>query len=469
MNQHINSIVKLYESKFNAKPNRVEVLPASGSPRIYYRIFIVGSNSLIGAFNNDVDENRAFFYLSRHFFEKGLNVPDVIAISSCEKYYLQTDLGSESLFNLITKGNVDSNLDFLLESAVKQLAKIQVIGFDGLDSTKCFPIPSFDRRSVMWDLNYFKYNFLKPSGLTFSEVKLEDEFNRLADILLDEDLNYFHYRDFQSRNIMVKDNQLYFIDYQGGRLGPCLYDLASFLYQAKAGFSSEQRNRLFNIYLNELTQYRKVDVEHLKDVFPFMVMFRILQTLGAYGFRGFFEKKTHFIQSIPNAIGNYLELANSTRVGEFNYITSLLKEYSILIAKDEAEESKGLTVSITSFSFKKGYPEIHPDHGGGFIFDCRFLPNPGRIDKYKPLNGLDNEVADYLNVFDEVSVFNNRAFDMVSSAIDNYIARDFKYLSVAFGCTGGQHRSVYCTNLLAKKLSERYNVNIVVKHREINR
>ncbi|HPV56391.1 MAG TPA: RNase adapter RapZ, partial [Tenuifilaceae bacterium] len=337
------------------------------------------------------------------------------------------------------------------------------------DSSKCFPIPSFDKRSVMWDLNYFKYNFLKPSGLTFSEVKLEDEFNRLADILLAEDLNYFHYRDFQSRNIMVKDNQLYFIDFQGGRLGPCLYDLASFLYQAKAGFSSELRQKLFHVYIDELAIHRRIDTEHLKSIFPFMVMFRIVQTLGAYGFRGFFEKKTHFIQSIPNAVTNYLDLAGTTRVGEFGYIASLLKEYSNLIANDNVDEPEGLTVSITSFSFKKGYPEIHPEHGGGFIFDCRFLPNPGRIDRYKPLTGFDKDVADYLSEIEEVDVFNNRVFDIVSSAIDNYIERDFKHLAIAFGCTGGQHRSVYCTNLLGKKLSEHYNVNIVVKHREINR
>ncbi|MGE0079472.1 MAG: RNase adapter RapZ [Bacteroidales bacterium] len=467
MNQHIDSIVQLYESKFKVKPNRVEVLPASGSPRIYFRLYN-DNNSLIGAFNNDIDENRAFFYLSKHFSEKKLNVPEVVAISSSEKYYLQTDLGAVSLFDIITKGNETSNLDLLLENAVKQLAKIQVTGFEGLDSSKCFPIPSFDRRSVMWDLNYFKYNFLKPSGLIFSEVKLEDEFTRLADILLAEDMNYFHYRDFQSRNIMVKDNQLYFIDFQGGRLGPCLYDVASFLYQAKAGFSSELRSKLFNTYLNELAQYRRVDVEHLKDVFPFMVMFRIVQTLGAYGFRGFFEKKTHFIQSIPNAISNYLELANSTRVSEFGYITTLLKEYSDSISKDEVVEYEGLTVNLTSFSFKKGYPDIHPEHGGGFIFDCRFLPNPGRINKYKALTGLDREVADYLNDSDEVDVFNQRVLEMVSSAINNYLERNFKHLSISFGCTGGQHRSVYCTNLLAKKLSALYNVNIIVKHRELN-
>lgn len=466
MNQHINSIFQLYESNFKIKPDRVEVLPASGSPRIYFRLHRAG-DSLIGAFNNDVDENRAFFYLSKHFSVKNLNVPEVVAVSSCEKYYLQTDLGSVSLFDLISKG--DSNLDGMLEKAVRQLVHFQVKGFEGLDSSKCFPIPSFDRRSVMWDLNYFKYNFLKPSGLTFSEVKLEDEFNRLADILLAEDTNYFHYRDFQSRNVMVKDNQLYFIDFQGGRLGPCLYDLASFLYQAKAGFSSELRARLFNGYIDELAKYRTIDAAHLRDVYPFVVMFRILQTLGAYGFRGFFEKKTHFIQSIPGAVANYLDLANSTLVGEFGYIASLLNEYNKQITTDGIEEYDGLTVSLTSFSFKKGYPEIHPNHGGGFIFDCRFLPNPGRIEMYKSLTGLDMAVADYLSNCDEVVEFNQRVLALVSSAINNYLERNFKHLSIAFGCTGGQHRSVFCTNLLAKKLSERYNVNINVKHREINR
>lgn len=464
----MKSIVQLFESKFKVKPDRVETLPASGSSRIYFRLY-KDSDSLIGALNEDLEENRAFFYLSKHFLNKKLNVPEVVAISSCEKYYLQTDLGSVSLFDLITKNSISSNFDDLLERTVRQLVHFQVKGFEGLDSSKCFPIPSFDRRSIMWDLNYFKYNFLKPSGLTFSEVKLEDEFNRLADILLAEDLNYFHYRDFQSRNIMVKDNQLYFIDFQGGRIGPCLYDLASFLYQAKAGFSPELRQKLFNVYIDELTIYRRIDTEHLRSIFPFMVMFRIVQTLGAYGFRGFFEKKTHFIQSIPNAVANYLDLVGTTRVGEFGYIASLLKEYRNLIAEDSVDEPEGLTVSITSFSFKKGYPEIHPEHGGGFIFDCRFLPNPGRIDRYKPLTGFDKDVADYLNEIEEVEVFNNRVFDIVSSAIDNYIERDFKHLAIAFGCTGGQHRSVYCTNLLAKKLSEHYNVNIVVKHREINR
>ncbi|MCB8964474.1 MAG: phosphotransferase [Bacteroidales bacterium] len=464
MNQHINTLSQLFATVFNVKPDRVEVLPASGSSRIYFRLYGSGTSS-IGVFNNDVDENRAFIYLSKHFANNKMNVPEVVAISSCEKYYLQTDLGSVSLFDLISKS--DPSLDGLLEQAVRQLVQFQVKGADGLDSSKCFPIPSFDRRSVMWDLNYFKYNFLKPSGIFFSEVKLEDEFNRLADILLAEDLNFFHYRDFQSRNIMVKDSQLFFIDFQGGRLGPCLYDVASFLYQAKAGFSPELRAKLFNVYINELATLRQIDAVHLRRIFPFMVMFRIVQTLGAYGFRGFFEKKAHFMQSIPNAIINYLELAESFSVDEFSYITSLLKEYRLLIPKNDVDEPDGLTISITSFSLKKGYPDIHPSHGGGFVFDCRFLPNPGRIDRYKSLTGLDSEVVDYLDEIEEVAVFNNRVFDIVSSAIDNYIQRDFKYLAVAFGCTGGQHRSVYCTNLLARKLSQRYNVNMVVKHREL--
>lgn len=468
MNQHIEKLSILYKSVYKENPDQFDMLPQSGSSRIYYRLGHNG-NSVVGAFNADVEENRAFIYLSNHFSAKNLNVPKVIAISPCETYYIQTDLGSVSLYDIIAVPNNNFTLEQILTNTIKQLVHFQVKGSEGLDPTKCFPIPKFDRNSVMWDLNYFKYCFLKPSSLTINEVKLEAEFNHLADILLAEDSNFFHYRDFQSRNILVKNSELFFIDFQGGRLGPCLYDIASFLYQAKAGFSNELREKLFNSYLDELEIHRSINRNHLKDVFPYMVLFRILQTLGAYGFRGFLEKKTHFIQSIPFAINNFLELSKTTNTKKFIYINELLQTYSSNFSKLNIADnsSDGLTVSITSFSFKKGYPDIHPEHGGGFVFDCRSLPNPGRIDKYKLLTGFDKEVAEYLNKIQEVAEFNKKALDMVSSAIDNYNQRNFKFLSVAFGCTGGQHRSVYCANLLSEKLSERFNVNIMVNHREI--
>lgn len=468
MDKHIERISELHRDKFTVNPTRVIALPQSGSPRTYFRLLHQNS-STIGAYNVNIQENRAFFYLSNHFLSKGLNVPEVLAISNDEKYYLQSDLGSVTLFDTIAQQGLSLNTETILRNTVAQLALFQAKGAEGLDASRCFPVPFFDRRSVMWDLNYFKYCFLKPTGLPVDEVRLENEFNLLADILLAEDLTYFHYRDFQSRNIMLSNNALYFIDFQGGRLGPCLYDMASFLYQAKINLPPGLRENLFNFYIDELSKYRNINRNHSVKVFPVMVMFRILQTLGAYGLRGLFEKKSHFVQSIPMAVNNLVELMELPQLKDFSYIPEILKSYTT--ANQDLSKaighSEGLTVDISSFSFKNGYPNTHPEHGGGFVFDCRLLPNPGRIDKYKALTGLDAEVIRYLDENPDVQEFCQKTLDIVASAVNNYRQRGFRYISVAYGCTGGQHRSVYCANYLGKKLSALYGVNITVNHREL--
>jgi aminoglycoside/choline kinase family phosphotransferase len=471
---HIKALSTLYLSAFKQEPNSVVKLPQSGSNRIYFRI--QGSNgSVIGAYNADVKENHAFFALTNHFSKKGLNVPNLVATSENQLYYLISDLGDITLYTLLSACHLRDSVysDTMMnhfKKSLSHLVKFQTEGTDGLDYSCCYPKQIFDRRSVMWDFNYFKYSFLKPAGVIFDEDKLEDDFESFANYLLDDDMDYFQYRDFQSRNIMVKDDELYFIDYQGGRRGPCLYDVASFIYQAKAAIPQIQRDILFEHYLETLTAKKDVDILKLRQRYPAFVLFRIVQTLGAYGFRGYFEHKTHFIQSIPHAIENLDKILklNFDHI-KINYFLSVLTQL-VAINKTKNEQTgsfEGLTIDITSFSLKNGYPELNIEHGGGFIFDCRSLQNPGRLIKYKSLTGLDAPVVEYLNERNEVDIFMNNAYELILNATNNYVSRGFKYLSVGFGCTGGQHRSVYCAARLAKMLEGIPGVKIKLSHREL--
>ncbi|NVO11183.1 MAG: phosphotransferase [Bacteroidales bacterium] len=474
-NEHIKVLTNLYSGLYKHQPDEIVSLPKSGSSRQYFRL--TGSNnSVIGAYNADVNENVAFFSLSRHFLSKGLNVPNLLSISENQQYYLISDLGDTTLYSSLSchLANSEYNEKMMgyFKSSLSHLVRFQIDGADGLDFSKCYPKQIFDRRSVMWDFNYFKYSFLKPTGVIFDEEKLEDDFESFANYLLDDEMVYFHYRDFQSRNIMVKDNELFFIDYQGGRKGPCLYDVASFLYQAKASIPQSQKDLLFDFYLAELSSKKKVDVNLLKKRFPAFVLFRVIQTLGAYGYRGYFEGKAHFLQSIPPAIENIAQILKSDFSDlNINYLSGILHEvveiYRLRFEQTELQE--GLTIDITSFSLKNGYPTPNVEHGGGFIFDCRALQNPGRLAKYKELTGLDSPVAEYLKARPEVDIFMNNAYELIRNAVENYTQRGFKYISVGFGCTGGQHRSVYCANRLADMLKDFPKVNIRVSHRELNR
>jgi len=473
--EHSKVLSSLYLGLFKHEPSSIKPLPRSGSSRVYFRIEGEGE-SVIGAFNGDINENRAFFALTQHFRSKGLSVPKLLATSTDQQYYLISDLGDTTLYSKLLTCHLPNSeykepMMNNLRLSLAQLVRFQTEGSVGLDFNGCYPKQVFDRRSVMWDFNYFKYSFLKPVGAIFDEDKLEDDFETFTEYLLDDEMDCFQYRDFQSRNIMVKGDELFFIDYQGGRRGPYLYDVASLLYQAKAAIPQSQRDTLFNYYLETLNTKKEINPIRMKERFPAFVLFRIIQTLGAYGYRGYFEGKPHFIQSIPLALDNLNQLLKA-KFPDINikYLTAVLEDV-IRSFKSKIEQTPlfdGLTIDITSFSLKNGYPKLNLEHGGGFIFDCRSLQNPGRLAKYMSLTGLDAPVAEYLNAKPEVDIFMGKAYELILNATNNYLSRGFKYLSVGFGCTGGQHRSVYCADRMTKMLEGIPGVKINITHRELN-
>lgn len=459
--KQLNELYRRYTGK---DAEQVKLLTPAGSSRKYYRLSGGdGEVSLIGVAGTDCKENEAFIYLSRHFYEKGLPVPRVLAVSDDGMCYLESDLGDVSLFAL--KGD-----EGLLEKAVRMLARFHYEGSDGMDYTKCFPVDAFDRQSVMWDLNYFKYSFLNTSGISYSEPRLEADMVRLAEDVdrVTRDESRFMLRDFQSRNVMVKDGEVYFIDYQGGRRGPSAYDLASFLWQAKAGFSHELRERLIEVYADEARRYDDVDAEMLKQQVRSMALIRTLQVLGAYGLRGRFERKPHFLQSIPLALGNLRSLLDEG-IGDYPYLNEMLPRLieagkGIGVGDDGFE---GLTVRVSSFSFKKGIPEDPSGNGGGYVFDCRAMDNPGRYEEYRSLTGLDREVIEFLEAKGEIGRFLDSCHSLVDAAVGNYLNRGFNSLMVSYGCTGGQHRSVYSAQHTAEHIKERFpQVRVLLCHRE---
>jgi len=472
MDKNVTSQLELlFKELTGNSADSINPIPQSGSDRQYFRLKKEGK-SVIGAFNPDVEENRTFFYLTRHFFSKQFPVAEILKISNDEKYYLLTDLGDITLFNQIVCTRWDSESSAKTISSLKKslqlLARLQVEGAKGLNFSKCFPKSEFDLQSVMWDFNYFKYCFLKPSGIRFNEATLEEDFASFSQILLSQKMDFFHYRDFQSRNIMLVNDEPYLIDYQGGRKGPLLYDVASFLYQAKANFPQQVKNELLDFYIESVKAITPVDTEKLKSQFPAFALFRVMQTLGAYGYRGFFERRSHFIQSIPLAASNLKHLLKNIHF-TLPHLNPLLLEISekFGLQAEQKDEFDGLTVEITSFSFKNGYPTGHPEHGGGFVFDCRALPNPGRLLKYKNLTGLDEPVADFLEKHNEIERFFTKVYELVDESVIVYSSREFKHISVAFGCTGGQHRSVYMANRLAEGLKKNNKIRVQVAHREL--
>ncbi len=459
--KQLNELYRRYTGK---DAEQVKLLTPAGSSRKYYRLSGGdGEVSLIGVAGTDCKENEAFIYLSRHFYEKGLPVPRVLAVSDDGMCYLESDLGDVSLFAL--KGD-----EGLLEKAVRMLARFHYEGSDGMDYTKCFPVDAFDRQSVMWDLNYFKYSFLNTSGISYSEPRLEADMVRLAEDVdrVTRNESRFMLRDFQSRNVMVKDGEVYFIDYQGGRRGPSAYDLASFLWQAKAGFSHELRERLIEVYADEARRYDDVDAEMLKQQVRSMALIRTLQVMGAYGLRGRFERKPHFLQSIPLALGNLRSLLDEG-IGDYPYLNEMLPRLieagkGIGVSDDGFE---GLTVRVSSFSFKKGIPEDPSGNGGGYVFDCRAMDNPGRYEEYRSLTGLDREVIEFLEAKGEIGRFLDSCHSLVDAAVGNYLNRGFNSLMVSYGCTGGQHRSVYSAQQTAEHIQERFpQVRVLLCHRE---
>lgn len=460
---------ELYNRVVGVEPESVTEMPSSGSNRRYFRL--AGERTLIGVVGTCKEENEAFLYMDKHFRAKGLPVPEVYACSDDRMSYVQEDLGDTLLFNAIEKGRKTSVFSDeekrLLTKTIRLLPDIQFAGADGMDFSYCYPASEFDSRSIMWDLNYFKYCFLKATGLEFLEDKLEDDFQKMADVLLRSSSATFMYRDFQSRNVMIKDGQPWFIDFQGGRKGPFYYDVASFLWQAKANLPDSLRKELVKEYIAALRKYQPVDEAYFYAQLRHFVLFRTLQVLGAYGFRGYFEKKPHFIQSVPFAIENLRNLLKEP-YPEYPYLSKVLKDLVNMKQFSDDLQKRMLTVRVMSFAYKKGIPNDATGNGGGFVFDCRAVNNPGKYERYKPFTGLDEPVVKFLEEDGEIIEFLKHVYALVDASVKRYVERGFTNLMVCFGCTGGQHRSVYCAQHLAEHINEQFNVKVELVHREQN-
>src|ERR1700758_3601261 len=467
---------KLFEQHFHAPVEQVQAVQGElgGSGRKIIRLTGKGI-SAIGILYGVREENVAFLEFSRHFAKHGLPVPEIYGEDLDHGAYLEEDLGDVSLFDLLRKNRKGDNIAPQVVEAYRKviaiLPRFQIEAGRDLNYKVCYPRGSFDRQSIAWDLNYFKYYFLRLAGIAFSEQALEDDFKRLTKFLLSAGRDYFLYRDFQSRNIMLLNSQPYFLDYQGGRKGALQYDVASLLYDAKADLPPELRQQLLEHYLNALRGYVDLKREAFMQHYYAYVYIRIMQALGAYGFRGFYERKVHFLQSVPYALKNLrwllhnvtLPIALPTLTGAFHSMLASEKLQGL------ASDADNLVVRIFSFSFHRGLPKDESGNGGGFVFDGRSLPNPGREERFKPLTGRDQPVIDYLNQQESVHQFLASVISFVDASVSNYQRRGFKNLMVSFGCTGGQHRSVYLAEQVAKRLQGRNGLEVVLRHRELEK
>lgn len=454
---------ELYEKKFGVSPTSIERLTPAGSNRQYFRL--VGRPTVVGVIGCSKDENEAFIYLSRHFHDKGLPVPEVFAVGDDSISYLQEDLGDRSLFD--ERYSIE-----LLKKTVALLPDFQYKGAEGLDFSKCYPVSDFDSQAILWDLNYFKYCFLNTSGITYSEPRLEEDFRKMAVRLSANPSGTFMYRDFQSRNVMIKDDQPYFIDFQGGRRGPAEYDVVSFVTQARAAFPEAIREELIETYIRSASRYVDIEPDEFRSRFREFSLLRNLQVLGAYGFRGKFERKPHFLKSIPLAISNLSSLI-SEPFGQYPYMTEMLKrmvdKFNDSKSSENERSESSLTVTVMSFSYKRGIPQDMSGNGGGFVFDCRGMDNPGRYEEYKRITGLDKPVIDFLESRGEIIKFLDNCYSLVDPSVECYDRRGFTSLSVNFGCTGGQHRSVYGAQKMAEHIKAKYPyIKVHLIHREQN-
>lgn len=467
----MKDLYRLFENITGSEPETIVQLSGSGSNRRYCRL-AAGGHTYIGVAGTDVKENEAFITLSGHFRTKGIPVPEVLSVSPDGMCYIQEDLGDELLADRVAKahktGGIEEggDLDELLCKTMSLLPKIQMEGAGGLDFSVCYPQPSFDRRMVMFDLNYFKYCFLKPSGVEFNEVLLQDDFERFADDLLKEESDTFLYRDFNARNVMIKDGQPYFIDFQGGRRGPVYYDVASFVWQARARYPQWLKEKMVGSYIEALTAYVQVDRQEFESRLRLFRLFRSLQVLGAYGFRGLVENKAQFVVCIPQAISDLKELL-AELPEDYPYLREVLQQMTSLPRFAPVVPDGRLEVKVYSFSYKKGIPQDMTGNGGGYVFDCRSIHNPGRYEPYKKLTGRDEEVIRFLEDDGEILGFMEHVYGVVDPHVETYARRGFTSLMVSFGCTGGQHRSVYCAEHLAHHLAARYpDIRVRLCHRE---
>ncbi len=479
----MQQLQELYIKWCGQKAASIERLPGAGSNRVYYRLRNSNGQTAIGVVGTSTDENRAFIYLSNHFRACGLPVPEVLAVSDDAQRYLQTDLGSTSLFEAIkggreAGGQYSEQEQMLLHRTMRELPRLQFLGARGLDFAQCYPQPAFDEEGIFFDLNYFKYCFLKATGIDFHEVKLQADFRALAADLLREPSDGFLYRDFQARNVMLAGGEPYFIDFQGGRRGPFYYDIASFLWQASAKYPTELRHALVDEYYETAQKYATMPArEHFDQRLRLFVAFRTLQVLGAYGFRGYFERKKHFIDSVPPAIQNLRQLLTTSVLQAYPCLTDVLQRLAALpqflpassgrsLISTENGTKSPLVVRVYSFSYKKGIPEDESGNGGGYVFDCRSTHNPGRYEPYKKMTGLDEPVIRFLEEDGEILTFLDSVYRLADAHVARYMERGFTSLMFSFGCTGGQHRSVYSAQHLAEHIHRKFGIEVRLCHRE---
>jgi aminoglycoside/choline kinase family phosphotransferase len=469
----MDALNQLFEQHFHSPVVQVQPLQGQlgGSGRKIIRL--AGQKaSAIGILYDVREENIAFLEFSRHFRRHGLPVPEIYADDLDQGAYLEEDLGDTSLFEFLSKNRAGENISPSVvegyRKVIATLPRFQIEAGRDLNYKACYPRESFDRQSIAWDLNYFKYYFLRLAGIPFSEQKLEDDFDRLTDFLLSASREYFLYRDFQSRNIMLRDGHPFFLDYQGGRKGALQYDVASLLYDAKADLPPELRQQLLDHYLDTLGEFVDLKRDAFMEHYYAYVYIRIMQALGAYGFRGFYERKAHFLQSVPYALKNLRWLLHHVTLPVA--LPTLISAFHSMLASEKlqglASSADALTVRIFSFSFHRGLPKDETGNGGGFIFDGRSLPNPGREERFKLLTGMDAPVVEYLNQQESVHQFMASVMSLVDASVSSYQLRGFKNLMVSFGCTGGQHRSVYLAEQLARHLRGKNGVEVIVGHRE---
>jgi aminoglycoside/choline kinase family phosphotransferase len=466
-----SEISDLYRQFTGESPVSVSKLPQSGSDRIYYRV--EGKQHCIATSNNHIRENRTFLKFTEHFRQSGIPVPEVYAVSKDERIYLQEDLGDTSLLNVLEKQGHTEDVKQLFQSALKHLAFMQIRGHQQFNYEWCITSQEFGKQAILADLLYFKYYFLDTLKIPYDKEKLIDDFEVLSIYLSRVDYKFFMFRDFQSRNVMVRNNQVYFIDYQGGMKGAMQYDAASLLWQAKAELPDEWKTSLLEYYMDCAEALLETSIDRTRFVSQYngYVLIRLLQVLGAYGFRGLFERKAHFLTSIPMTLRNLRWFINHKKVGisvpEFERLLSLIIEDEVIsrFEPSRATENTKLVVHIHSFSYKtNGIPDDPSDNGGGFVFDCRGILNPGRLPEFKEQTGRDKPVKDFLEQQTRMPQFLNNVYNLVDIAVEDYMQRGFESLQVNFGCTGGQHRSVYAADALARHLRNKYGVKLELKH-----
>ncbi len=468
----IEEIKELFTSQFKKEPISIDKLPQSGSDRMYFRISGTGAN-FIATYNINIPENKTFVNFSRHFKSIAAPVPEIYAMNEAGTIYIQEDLGDSSLLHILEKEGYTEHLLGLYKKSLSALAHLQIKADEQLNYNDCITSKEFGKQAILADLLYFKYYFLDTLKIPYDKEKMINDFDALSTYLAHVDHKYFMFRDFQSRNIMIKNDDVFFIDYQGGMKGALQYDVASLLWQAKADLSDDWKNKLLQYYMDcaDTILKKPVDRNRFESQYNGYVLIRLLQVLGAYGFRGLFERKAHFLTSIPLALQNLKWFIKNKKFGisltEFERLLGLIVEDEVIARFEpvKANYKTPLVVKINSFSFlKTGYPVDETKNGGGFVFDCRGILNPGRINEFKTQSGQDKEVKDYLEQETKMPDFLNNVYNIVDISVEDYIKRGFENLAVNFGCTGGQHRSVYAADALARHLKNKFGVKVEVSH-----